>query len=116
MGVRDGMPDCSDKQSILDDCAFPDLDIKSNKLVFFQPMSLRNQLDFSLQISKPFTEYGNIVFAPHIYSHLFTVWTPPYQLALDSAWVEANLLKAGVLVTEFGGPSSGLAAKVSNIT
>lgn len=117
VGVRDGMSDCLADQPVGNDCAFPNLGINSQKLVFFEPMALRNQLDFSLQVSQPFTEYKNIVFAPHVYTHFFTAgnWPPTFQLALDSAWFEANLMGAGVLVTEFGGSSSS-PDKVGNIT
>merc|ERR1711865_5316 len=87
--------------------------------VFFEPMALRNQLDFSLQVSKKFTEYKNIVFSPHTYSYSFTFpiphWPPSYSLSLDSAWLEADLMGAGVLVTEFGG-SDGSLDRVGNIT
>jgi len=116
-GVRDGMRDCSPAQPIGEDCAHPDLQLNSRKLIFFEPMALRNELDFSLQVSTPFTEYSNIVFSPHVYTNFFTAknWPPNYRLALDSAWLEASLLRASVLVTEFGGSSSA-ADKVANIT
>lgn len=117
IGVRDGMKDCPADQPIGDNCAYPDLGIKSEKLVLFEPMALRNQLDFSLQISKPFTEYSNIVFAPHVYTYSFTAskWPPTYSLALSSAWYEAAALKASVLATEYGG-SCTQAERVGNLT
>jgi endoglycosylceramidase len=115
-GVRDGMSDCPNNQPV-GECAFPDLNIHTEKLILFEPMALRNQLDVSLQVSKPFTEYRNIVFAPHCYTHFFTAqnWPPSYKLSLDSAWFEANLMRASVLVTEFGG-SALSPDKVGNIT
>eukprot|EP00927_Polykrikos_kofoidii_P034540 TRINITY_DN29292_c0_g1_i1.p1 TRINITY_DN29292_c0_g1~~TRINITY_DN29292_c0_g1_i1.p1 ORF type:complete len:628 (-),score=60.22 TRINITY_DN29292_c0_g1_i1:61-1665(-) len=116
-GVRDGLATCPSDKPVSDNCAFPDMGIRSERLVLFEPMALRNQVDISLQISKPFTEYKNIVFSPHTYTREFTAkgWTPPYRLALDSAWSEANLMGASVLVTEFGGSSSN-SDIVGNIT
>ena len=75
-------------------------------------MALRNQLDVSIQISKPFTEYPNIAFAPHTYTYSFTLdidgFQPVvgYSQSLETAWHEASQMNATVLVTEFGGPSS----------
>ena len=112
--MRDGVSSCPTDNPVDEPptlprtpCAFPDLKIYSKKLIFFEPIALRNQLDFSLQISTPFTEYPNIVFAPHVYTSFFTAphWPPSFALALDSAWWEAKGLNASVLVTEYGGPS-----------
>lgn len=116
-GVRDGLLPCEADDPISAHCAHPDLGHQTKKLVLFEPMALRNQLDFSLQVSKPFTEYPNMVFAPHVYTHFFTFphWPPVYFLALDSAWAEAKGLQASVLVTEYGGDSHE-DEKVSSLT
>jgi hypothetical protein len=55
-----------------------------------------------------FTEYSNIVYAPHTYTKSFTIFDPigGYAQSLNTAWREATKMRAGVLVTEFGGPTS----------
>ncbi len=73
-GVRDGRPTCpaSAPTSLSNSCAYPKLASVSRQQIFFEPLAYRNLLDFSLQVSKPFTEYPNIVFAPHVYTYAFT--------------------------------------------
>lgn len=108
-GVRDGVPDCPADNPVQKNCAYPDVGIQSKKLILFEPMALRNQLDFSLQISKPFTEYANTVFAPHVYTGSFTFktktnfWPPSYSFALDTAYWEAGKMRSAVMVTEYVG-------------
>ena len=65
------------------------------------------------------TSYGNLVFAPHTYTGAFTAkkghnksdpncCQPPFPKSLNTAWAEAALMNASVLVTEWGdgdGPS-----------
>ena len=68
----------------------------------------------SLQHSRPFTNYTNIVFAPHTYTGSFTLDTRVTPLAavgyaesLNTAWREATAMRAGVLVTEARGGRDG---------
>jgi hypothetical protein len=117
-GVRDDLPDCPMTSPIGTDCAYPDLGIHTTKVMFFEPMAIRNQLDVSLQLSKPFTEYTNIVYTPHTYTHSFTIdqaVVGGYEQSLSTAWYEATKMRAPVLVTEFGGPTSSM-DRLSNIT
>jgi len=118
-GVRDGMPTCDESDAVSDDCAFPDLGINTEKVILFEPMAVRNQLDFSVQRSKVFTEYASVVYAPHTYTESFTIFDPlfGYQQSLDTAWWEATKMKAGLIVTEFGGPTSSYGLeRLGNIT
>jgi hypothetical protein len=47
-------------------CAVPDLDVHTKQMLFFEPVGLRNEFDFSPQrITSPWTTYPNIVYAPH---------------------------------------------------
>jgi len=108
-GINDGMVQCPMQAAVGDSCAFPDLGIHDTRhLIFFEPMALRNQLDFSVQTSRPWTNYTNIVFSPHTYTYSFTLdidgFTPitGYAESLDSAWREATAMRSSVLVTEFG--------------
>ncbi len=117
-GVRDGLPDCAALPAAAT-CAYPDLGIHdTNHLVFFEPIALRNLIDFSPQDSKPFSTYPNLVFAPHTYSHVFTIdssflgfnagnspYPPSYDYAYATAASEAIALDTAVFVTEFGGGS-----------
>ncbi len=118
-GVRDGLPPCSPLQPTANNCAYPDLGIRdTNHLVFFEPIALRNLIDFSPQHSKPFSSYPNLVFAPHTYSHVFTIdssflgfhpdnspYPPSYDYAYATAAAEAIAMDTAVFVTEFGGGS-----------
>ena|GEM_PF-2269974 len=63
-----------------DFCSYPDLGVDTKQLIVFEPEVLRDELDFSAQDPtlgslKPFSSYSNLVFAPHIYSNVFTVNT-----------------------------------------
>ena len=73
-GVRDGLPDCPSSAPTGNDCAYPNLGINDQRhLFFFEPTSIRNLLDYTPQKSVPFTTYPNIVYAPHVYTHVFTI-------------------------------------------
>ena len=49
-------------------CAVPDLGVRTDQVLFFEPVGLRNELDFSPQKeTSPWTTYGNIAYAPHTY-------------------------------------------------
>ena len=113
-GTRDGLPTCDAARPMADGCAFPPL-ASFDRLVLFEPMGLRNQLDFSPQLGiGAFSSYPDLVYAPHTYTHSFTkkipipftnlTYQPPYALSLDTAWAEADGMNASVLVTEFGAP------------
>jgi len=96
---------CSGGESLMSaHCAYPDLGLRTDKLMVFEPMAVRNQLDVSMQLSGPFSSYPNIVYAPHTYTRSFTVFKQePFWAALATALVEAHRMRAGVLVTEWGG-------------
>ncbi len=77
-GERDGLPDCpaSMPSGTVPGgaCAYPDLGIHDTRHIFaFEPAAVRNLVDFSPQTSEPFTRYPNIAYAPHTYTHVFTV-------------------------------------------
>jgi hypothetical protein len=90
----------------------------SHQQIFVEPMAYRNLLDFSPQVSKPFTQYPNLVWAPHIYTHTFTLdqfigysatdspFPPSYTFGYQTAESEAQAMHAAVLTTEFGDSSS----------
>ncbi len=117
-GVRDGLPDCATLPAAAT-CAYPDLGIHdTNHLVFFEPIAVRNLIDYSPQHSKPFSSYPNLVFAPHTYTHVFTIdssflgfnaqnspYPPSYDYAYATAAAEAITMGTAVFVTEFGGGS-----------
>ncbi len=114
-GVRDGLPTCPASQPTGTDCAYPSLGFNDTRhTIFFEPMAIRNTFDFSVQDSAPFTTYTNIAYAPHVYTHVFTIdqalglpmnntiYPPSYDFAYTTAAYEALAMKAAVLVTEFG--------------
>jgi len=130
-GIRDGLTTCptSDPTGFVANgpppypttgkpCAYPDLGVRTHKLILFEPMAYRNLLDFSAQVSTPFSSYSNLVFAPHAYTHTFTVDTfvgygpphtpypPTYTFAYQTAASEATAMRAAILVTEFGSGAS----------
>lgn len=118
-GVRDGLPTCPESQPNSPGCAYPSLGIQDTKhLFFFEPMAVRNQFDFSFQESVPFTTYPRIVYAPHVYTHIFTIdsvlgfppnntiYPPSFDFAYTTARAEANAMKAALFITEFGGPAT----------
>jgi endoglycosylceramidase len=120
-GVRDGRPTCqaTDPTSLTGACAYPQLASVSRQQIFFEPLAYRNLVDFSLQVSMPFTSYPNIVFAPHIYTYAFTVeqdllglpakeggYPPNFTFGYQTAEAEAQAMHSAVLVTEFGDSSS----------
>lgn len=115
-GERDGLPTCAPNATGGTDCAYPDLGIRDTRHAFFlEPVALRNTLDFSPQASAPVSNYSQIVWSPHTYTHVFTIdrvllpygvnlsWYPPsFEFAYATAWAEANAQRAAVFVTEFG--------------
>lgn len=93
----------------------------SKHLVLFEPIVLRNLTDVAVGASAPFTTYPNLVYAPHVYTHVFTAETflpsPAstvvgaafplgYGQALTTATAEANALRAALLIGEYGNSNS----------
>ena len=73
-GVRDDLPDCPQYAPTGINCAYPNLGINDHRhLFFFEPTSIRNLLDYTPQHSVPFTSCRNIVYSPHVYTHVFTI-------------------------------------------
>ncbi len=120
-GVRDGLPTCptGTPTSLSNTCAYPKLASVNRQQIFFEPLAYRNLLDFSLQVSKPFTAYPNIVFAPHVYTYAFTFeqdllgqparrggYPPDFEFGYQTAEAEAQAMHSAVFVTEFGDASS----------
>jgi endoglycosylceramidase len=120
-GVRDGKPTCpaSAPTSLANSCAYPQLTSVQRQQVFYEPLAYRNLLDFSLQVSAPFSAYPNLVFAPHVYTYAFTVeqdllglpakpggYPPNFTFGYQTAEAEAEAMRSAVFVTEFGDSSS----------
>lgn len=114
-GVRDAMATCPSSDPMTVGCAYPALTHVTDQQIFFEPIAYRNLVDFSPQVSVPFTSYPNIVFAPHVYTHTFTLDTevmgytpqnspypPSYDFGYQTAEAEAQAMHAAVFVTEFG--------------
>jgi endoglycosylceramidase len=116
-GVRDGRPTCPAAQptSLADACAYPQLASVERQQIFFEPIAYRNLLDFSLQVSAPFSAYPNLVFAPHVYTYAFTIeqdllglpakeggFPPNFTFGYQTAGAEAQAMHAAVFITEFG--------------
>lgn len=113
-GVRDGLPTCAATVPMNSSCAYPSLLGDTQHIFMFEPSAFRNQLDFSMQTSQPFSEYPHLVFTPHAYTHVFTLdrvfhvavnksqYPPSYSFAYETAHAEALIMRSAVLVTEFG--------------
>ncbi len=128
-GVRDGRPTCpaTAPTSLTGICAYPKLASVSRQQIFFEPIAYRNLVDFSLQVSAPFTSYPNVVFAPHVYTYAFTIeqdllglpaspggFPPNFTFGYQTAESEAQAMHSAVFVTEFGDSSSTDATILSN--
>src|SRR5207248_3960713 len=83
-----------------------------------EPWALGNLFDAAPQLSAPFSTYGNLVYAPHTYTHVFTVdrtvlgsspapvpYPASYDQAFQTAEIEATALNAALFVGEFGNGS-----------
>jgi hypothetical protein len=117
--VRDGLRTCprSAPTSLTNSCAYPQLAHVSRQQVFFEPIAYRNLVDFSPQVSRPFSTYKNLVYAPHVYTHAFTAdafvgypatsspYPPSYEFGYQTAESEAQAMHAAVFTTEFGDSS-----------
>jgi len=85
-------------------------------------MAARNLIDIAPGVSAPFTTYPNVVYAPHLYTHVFTaetqlpddgggVYPPSYDFGLQTADAEARAIGAALWVGEYGN-SNGADATV----
>ena len=133
-GARDDLPDCPAAMPSGTvpggSCAYPDLGVHDTRhIVLFEPAAVRNLVDYSPQQSAPFTQYPNIAYAPHTYTHVFTLdssfigytnqsapYPPSYDFAYATAAAEATAIGAAMLVTEFGnGPGEDLAIMAGTV-
>ena len=127
-GVRDGKPTClsNSPTSLTGVCAYPRLAHVARQQIFFEPLAYRNLVDFSIQVSTPFSTYPNLVFAPHVYTYAFTInqellgekpggggFPPNFTFGYQTAEAEAQAMHAAVFTTEFGDSSSTDATIVS---
>ncbi len=128
-GVRDGLPTCpsSAPTSLTNSCAYPQLASVSRQQIFFEPLAYRNLIDFSVQVSAPFSSYPNLVYAPHVYTYAFTIeqdllglpakpggFPPNFTFGYQTAEADAQAMHAAVFVTEFGDAASTDGAILSN--
>jgi endoglycosylceramidase len=105
---------------VIDAITGPGLGIADTRhAFFFEPTATRNLVDASLQASLPFSDYPNLVFAPHVYTHVFTVdrlvlnappSQSPYPLSWDQAFqtaeAEARAMGTALFVGEYGNGSN----------
>ncbi len=120
-GVRDGRPTCpaGAPTSLTGSCAYPQLASVDRQQIFFEPIAYRNLVDFSVQVSTPFSSYPNLVYAPHVYTYAFTIeqdllglpakpggYPPNFTFGYQTAESEAQAMHSAVLTTEFGDSAS----------
>jgi endoglycosylceramidase len=117
-GVRDNLPTCPSSAPTGAHCAYPQLAYVAEQEIVFEPFAFRNLLDFSPQVSIPFSSYPNLVYAPHVYTHAFTIdqfigyaaqsspYPPTYTFGYQTAMADAVAMHAAVIVTEYGGAAS----------
>ncbi|HEY1989791.1 MAG TPA: cellulase family glycosylhydrolase [Acidimicrobiales bacterium] len=100
-------------------CGYRNLGIRDTQHLFFvEPTATRNLTDVALGLSLPFTSYPGIVYAPHAYTHVFTLDTLVpggvlsglyplgYGQAMVTASAEARAMGAAFFIGEFGNPNS----------
>lgn len=112
-GTSDGVP-CAPGLIANPLCGYRDLGVHTRQAFFFEPMAIRNLEDAPDQIADPFSSYPNLVYAPHDYTHVFTVdreigLSPsqsPYPLSYDQPYqvadAEARVFRAALVVDEYG--------------
>lgn len=113
-GASDGVV-CPSGSSYTAVCGYRSLGIDdTHQLFFFEPTATRNLTDVAIGLSLPFTSYPNIVYAPHIYTHVFTldtlvpggllsdVFPLGYGQATFTADAEARALGAALFIGEYG--------------
>ena len=125
-GVRDNQATCPATAPNSNTCAYPQLASVSRQQIFFEPLAWRNVVEFSPQVSAPFSSFQNLVYAPHVYTHAFTLdeflgypaatspFPPNYTFGYQTAEAEAQAMHSAVLTTEFGDASSTDALILSN--
>jgi Cellulase (glycosyl hydrolase family 5) len=114
-GAGDGLP-CPASVPAVPACGYPDLGIHDRSHLFFvEPDHLREQTDLPTSPPAPFSSSGNLVYAIHAYTHVFTLDAlagqdprrasyPPGGLELSDASgeLEASALGAALFVDEYG--------------
>jgi hypothetical protein len=107
---------------------YRDLGIHDAHLFLFEPTATRNLTDVALGLSLPFTSYPNIVYAPHAYTHVFTLDTQVpggvlsglyplgYGQAMTTAGAEASAMGAALFIGEYGNANSVDNSILSNET
>lgn len=117
-GSSDGLV-CPPGSSYVAACGYRSLGIDDRRQLFFvEPMAARNLTDFAVGLSAPFTSYPGIVYAPHVYTHVFTadtyvpggaasgLYPPGYGFAFGTAQAEADAIHAALFVGEYGNAAS----------
>jgi endoglycosylceramidase len=116
-GTADGVV-CPTGTSYTAVCGYRDLGIHDTQMFFFEPTATRNLTDVALGLSLPFTSYPNIVYAPHAYTHVFTldtlvpggilsdIYPLGYGQAMLTATLEADAMGAALFIGEYGNPNS----------
>jgi endoglycosylceramidase len=95
------------------DGAYADLGVHVDRQAFFfEPMAVRNLEDAPDQLPLPFSSYPNLVYAPHVYTHVLSgdtlvgIQNSPYPLSYDQAFqvadAEAQSMGTALWVGEFG--------------
>jgi endoglycosylceramidase len=109
-GVGDGLP-CPAPAPALPVCGRQGPGAGDRRhLVFLEPQHLREQVDVPTHLPGPISSYGNLVYAIHAYTHVFTLdallGQPPSANGLDLAYAtgdaEARAADAALFVDEFG--------------
>ncbi|HVA41885.1 MAG TPA: cellulase family glycosylhydrolase [Acidimicrobiales bacterium] len=113
-GTVQGVP-CPASSSYTAACGYPDQGVDDRRhLYFVEPMAARNLTDVAVGASAPFSVYPNLVYAPHAYTHVFTVDTDvpggvasavyptSYNQAMQTASLEARALDAALFIGEYG--------------
>ncbi len=117
-------PLATSSTSSVQKCAYPKLASVSKQLILFEPTGYNNLADFAPQVSRVFSSYNNLVFSPHVYTHVFTADTfpgatgtypPSFSYGYQNAMYEASAMHAAVLATEFGDPPSHDNSILSNM-
>jgi endoglycosylceramidase len=112
-GVRDGLATCPrrDPMGARSSCAPRPIAQVSHQQILFEPTGFTDTFDFAPQHSRPFTSYPNLVYSPHVYTHVFTIDTisggsdtypPSYTFGYANAMADASAMHAALLVTEYG--------------
>lgn len=117
-GEDDGKPTCGATVPLNASCAYPDAGVRDTRhLIFIEPCAVRNQFDVALQDppSGPLSRYANVVYAPHVYTRSFTLWSPPWDFAASTAVAEANARRAALFIGEYGGNRHDLAHRVPHV-